>query len=71
MENPLTDVEVAAIYSSDWGRRVRSILRPYRETSGAIGLLASESKFGILEREPDFSTLSEHGPRGAADDQSQ
>jgi hypothetical protein len=47
---------------------VESILRPDRETSGAIGLLASNSKFRIIEREPDASPLSEHGPRRDADD---
>jgi hypothetical protein len=48
--------------------RVKSILRPDRGTSRAIGLLASNSKFRIIEREPDASPLSEHGPRGTVDD---
>jgi hypothetical protein len=48
--------------------RVKSILRPYSETSGAVALLASNSKFRSIEGEPDVSPLSEHVPQGTVDD---
>jgi hypothetical protein len=48
--------------------RVKSILRPYHETSRTIGLLASNSNFRVTELEPDVPPLSEHVPQGTADD---